>query len=204
MARLAYLIRRILAAISQATDMMGATAPLFLLFLNAPAARSEIVISHLNAILNTGSLAGTKFTVSFSYDSSQVSPSGDSYVQLIAFDFTLLRIPFTRYDIFQGGQAIFRDGVINDVTASFQVILPPNSPVLNITFGFGGPGVIAYIDLSGQYGDGSFTIGDVIVHQGTVFAVLIHRIFSTASLGWRSRSSVMTSSRCATNFLCYA
>ncbi|GAC1460824.1 MAG: hypothetical protein PVSMB1_11090 [Gemmatimonadaceae bacterium] len=42
------------------------------------------------------------------------------------------------------------------VTASFQVRMPPNSPVKNITFGFGGPGVIAYIDLDDQCGSGSF------------------------------------------------
>src|SRR5262249_51924198 len=72
--------------------------------------------------------------------------------------FTLLGVPFTRNDIFQGGQVIFRDGVLVNVTASFQVVLPPNSPVNNITFGFGGPGVIGYIDLHDQFGSGSFTV----------------------------------------------
>ena len=42
----------------------------------------------------------------------------------------------------------------------FQVRLPPNSPVNNITFGFGGDGVIGYIDLDNQFGGGSFTISD--------------------------------------------
>ena len=131
------------------------TVVLFLLIMYANAARSEWVTSTLQASLDTGSLAGTSFAVSFSYDSSQVQPVGESYVQLNSFDFSLLGVQFTRQYIFQGGQVIFQDGVITDVTASFQVLLPPNSPVQNITFGFGGPGVIGYIDLNGQSGGGS-------------------------------------------------
>jgi hypothetical protein len=53
------------------------------------------------------------------------------------------------------------NGIPENVTASFQGILPPNSPVNNITFGFGGPGVIGYIDLNNQFGSGSFTINAV-------------------------------------------
>src|SRR5262249_4181502 len=118
----------------------------------------HIVFGRLDASLDTGSLAGTTFTVCFSYDADQVAPAGESYVQLTSFDFTLLGVPFTRNDIFQGGQVIFRDSVLANVTASFQVFLPPNSPVKNITFGFGGPGVIGYIDLHDQFGTGSFTL----------------------------------------------
>jgi uncharacterized protein (TIGR03437 family) len=110
----------------------------------------------LVASLDTGSLAGTRFPVWFSYDASQVAPQGESYVTLESFQFTLGGVMFTRSDIFQGGQAIFRDGQLLDVTASFQVRLPPNSPVRNITFGFGGNGVIGYIDLDGRFGSGSF------------------------------------------------
>jgi len=118
---------------------------------------TRIVPGGLNASLNTGSLAGTHFPVSFSYDADQVSPIGDSFVGLSSFNFTLLSASFTLNDIFQGGQAIFHNGIIENVTASFQVHLPPQSPVENITFGFGGPGVIGYIDLNGQFGQGSFT-----------------------------------------------
>jgi len=82
-----------------------------------------------------------------SYDASQASPRGQVFLQLITFSFTLNGIPFTRNEIFQGGQVILRDGKFENVTASFQVRLPPNSPVNNITFGFGGDGVIGYIDL---------------------------------------------------------
>ena len=58
---------------------------------------------------------------------------------------------------FREAKQFLRNGVLNNVTASFQVHLPPQSPVENITFGFGGPGVIGYIDLNGQFGRGSFT-----------------------------------------------
>ena len=163
------------------TDTKRFTVVLFLLITCAAAARSELVTSSLNVSLDTGSLAGTRFSVSFSYDSSQVQPIGDSYVQLNSFDFTLLGVQFTRQDIFQGGQVIFLDGVITDVTASFQVFLPPNSPIQNITFGFGGPGVIGYIDLNGQFGSGSFLTGNMRVHLGTI--VSIRRVGSSDALG---------------------
>jgi hypothetical protein len=122
-------------------------------------ARAEnIVFGTLNASLDYGSLAGTTFQIVFSYDADQVASAGDSYVSLNSFDFTLLGVPFTRNDIFQGGQVIFQDGVFQNVTASFQVILPPNSPVQNITFGFGEPMGIAYIDLDGNFGTGSLEL----------------------------------------------
>lgn len=127
-------------------DTKRSTVALFLLTAYAAACRGELVTGSLLASLDTGSLAGTRFSASFSYDSSQVQPAGDSYVQLHSFDLTLL-----------------------GVTASFQVILPANSPVRNITFGFGGPGVIGYIDLNEQYGSGSFLIGRV--HLGTIVSI---------------------------------
>ena len=118
----------------------------------------NIVFGTLNASLNDGSLAGTTFQIAFSYDADQVADTGESYVQLNSFDFTLLGVAFTRDDIFQGGQVIFQDGVIQDVTASFQVRMPPGAPVQNITFGFGDAMGIAYIDLGGQFGTGSLEL----------------------------------------------
>jgi hypothetical protein len=53
-----------------------------------------------------GSLAGTAFSVSFSYDAGQVLPVGDSFVLLTTFDFVLLGVPFNRAEIFQGGRLI--------------------------------------------------------------------------------------------------
>jgi hypothetical protein len=138
-----------------------------------------VVFRTLNATLDEGSLAGTRFPVSLSYDAGQVAQVGESFVPVLSFDFTLRGIAFTRSDIFQGGQVIFENGAFENVTASFQVILPPDSPVTNITFGFGGPGVIGYADRDNQIGSGSFTmqssgwtsldIGDVGVAGTAVF-----------------------------------
>jgi hypothetical protein len=134
----------------------------FVVFLGAASTASaqNIVYARFDASLDDGSLAGTTFSVIYSYDADQVADSGDSYVPLNSFDFTLLGVSFRRNDIFQGGQVIFTDGILQNVTASFQVILPPNSPVQNITFGFGDPLGIAYIDLDGNFGNGSFTFCD--------------------------------------------
>jgi hypothetical protein len=137
------------------TQLLAAAA--LVLAAAAPVRAEDIVFGTLNASLDDGSLAGVTFSVSFSYDQDQVQPVGESYVTLDSFDFTLLDVRFTRDDIFQGGQVIFEDGVPSNVTASFQVRLPDGSPVKNITFGFGSPGGIAYIDLDDQYGSGSFT-----------------------------------------------
>ena len=132
-----------------------------------------IVNSTLNASLDTGSLAGVKFPVSFSYDAGLVQPVGDSYVNLLSFDFVLLGVPFNRSEIFQGGQAMFHDGILENVTASYQVTLPPMSPVANITFGFGGPGVIGYVDLKGQFGLGSFSFGPPVPEPSTLVSVAL-------------------------------
>ena len=128
---------------------------------SAIAGAAPIIGSSLRASLDTGSLAGISFPVSFSYDAGQVRPVGDSFINLISFDFVLLGVPFNRSEIFQGGQVIFRDGRLDNITASYQVFLPPISPVENITFGFGGPGVIGYIDLKRQSGIGSFAFASV-------------------------------------------
>jgi len=134
------------------------TALLLCILFSGAAQAENIVFASLNASLNDGSLAGTTFQILFSYDADQVADTGDSYVSLNSFDFTLLGVPFTRNDIFQGGQVIFQDGVLQNVTASFQVILPPGAPVQNITFGFGDPMGIAYIDLDGGFGTGSLEL----------------------------------------------
>jgi hypothetical protein len=148
------------------------TAVLILLITAVSRADAQnIVYGTLDASLDDGSLAGTTFQVRFSYDGDQVADTGGSYVELLSFDFTLFGTTFSRDWIFQGGQAIFQDGVIQNVTASFQVFMPPDSPVNNITFGFGSDGAIGYIDLDGQFGSGSFTfesaaVPDVLANAG--------------------------------------
>jgi hypothetical protein len=125
------------------------------------ATASQIAFGSLDASLDTGSLAGTTFPVSFSYDASQINAIGESFIFLNSFDFTLLGTTFMRSEISQGGQAIFRNGVLDNVTASFQDDLPPGAPVANITFGFGGPGVIGYIDLARNSATGSFAFAQI-------------------------------------------
>src|SRR6266545_5006413 len=150
----------------QGVVMKRFAAIVFLLIVYAAAGHAEWVSGNLNASLDNGSLAGTRFWVTFSYDLAQILAAGDSWIPLSSFDFALFGVPFTRHDVFQGGQVIFRNGRLDNVTASFQVILPEKSPVKNITFGFGGPGVIGYIDLDGQFGSGSFT--EMRVHPGRI------------------------------------
>ena len=140
------------------TVISWSSSILLCLLFNVVAHAQNIVYATLNASLDDGSLAGTTFTILFSYDADQVADSGQSYVPLNSFDFTLLGVQFTRDDIFQGGQVIFQDGVLQNVTASFQVRLPPDSPVQNITFGFGDPMGVAYIDLDGEFGSGSLVL----------------------------------------------
>ncbi len=118
----------------------------------------RIVYAAFTAVLKTGPLAGTEFLVLCSYDADQVSRKGESYVTLDSFDFTLLGAHFTHDNLTQGGQAIFRDGHLENLTGSFQSVMPPNSPVSNITFGFGEDRGIAYIDLHGVYGTGSLML----------------------------------------------
>ena len=144
-------------------------------------ARADLVTGSFDASLDSGSLAGAMFPVTFSYDSNDVNPVGESFVTLATFDFVLLGVPFARDDIFQGGQAIFENGAIDNVMASFQVILPPNSPVNNITFGFGGPGVIGYSDRNNQSGSGTFTFLSSVPELNSLelFATIVAFVFAT-------------------------
>jgi hypothetical protein len=115
----------------------------------------------LNASLTTGSLAGSNFTVASTYDNSGLTGHGQEFLSLLSFDFTLLGTHFSRADIRQDGQAIFQDGVPQNVTAAFFQLDSPNAPVRDIAFGFGGPGIIGYVDLKGQFGGGVLTISPV-------------------------------------------
>ena len=112
----------------------------------------------LVALLDQGSLDGIKLRATFSYDDTGVTARGDCWLTLLSFDFELEGVHFNRQWIDQGGQVVFHNGVIENVTASFQGEMPAGSPVRNITFGFGGPGVIGYVDDQGAFGHGTFMI----------------------------------------------
>jgi hypothetical protein len=122
----------------------------------ASAAAATIVQGTFQATFDTGSLAGTTFKVAFSYDADQVQ--SDGFVGLRSIDFTLGGAVFNRTFINQGGQLIFHNGALDNITASFQGQMPAGSPVSNVTFGFGGPGVIGYINHEGQFGHGVFQV----------------------------------------------
>jgi hypothetical protein len=142
---------------------------------------ATIVSAVLDASLTTGSLAGTTFLVTYSYDASLITPAGANYIPLNSFDFTLLGVNFTKANIQEGGQVLFDNDVLENVTASFQIVLPPNSPVNDITFGFGDPGVIGYSDLARNFGEGSFTFSQV-PEPGTLML-----LGPLAALLWRVR-----------------
>ena len=114
-----------------------------------------------DAALTSGSLAGTDFMGSFSYDGSMVNPTDpEDFVTLLSFDFDLDGVHFSRSNITQGGQAIFHFGQLFNQTAAFfpQISGPASAPLLDIAFGFGGPGVIGYVGLDHNFGAGSFTV----------------------------------------------
>jgi hypothetical protein len=165
--------------------LIGIVTALALFAAGRDATATPIVFDTLNASLNTGSLAGLTFPVSFSYDAGQIQPVGDSFIDLSSFDFTLLGAPFNRNEIFQGGQVIFHDAILENVTASYQVFLPPNSPVENITFGFGGPGVIGYVDNAHHSGTGSFMFASAAVPEPSTMGLLL---LGLCALGAMARS----------------
>jgi len=87
-----------------------------------------------------------------------VTGVGEEFVALASLQFSLLGVFFTESDIKQGGQAILQDGVLSYFTAAF---FPPplvDSPVSDIAFGCGGPGVIGYITPPWNFGAGIFAL----------------------------------------------
>ena len=138
---------------------LAISASLLLAFANT--AQATPITSFLDASLTTGSLSGTNFVVSFSYDNASLTGTGQEFIGLLSFDFTLLGTHFTSADIYQGGQAIFQDGTLENVTAAFDPGLTNpggNAPVNSIAFGFGGPGVIGYRDLNLAFGAGTYSV----------------------------------------------
>ena len=118
-----------------------------------------------DASLQTGVLAGATFSGSFTYDDAGASGIGKEFLFLTSLDFTLLGVPFSLADIKQGGQAILQDGALSYFTAAFLPPPPANSPVSDIAFGFGGPGVIGYAMPPGL---SDIATGQYILHPRTI------------------------------------
>jgi hypothetical protein len=143
-------LRRV-AAVSSLLPMLG----------TATAACAAITNASFAASLTSGSLSGVQFTVSYSYDNSGITGGSGDYLPLQSFDFDLLGTHFPKDDIYQGGQVIFHYGILYNVTAAFDPYIsgaPTNAPLNSIAFGFGGPGIIGYVDKQGQYGSGAFSL----------------------------------------------
>ena len=147
---------------------------LTLLLLSLPAsARATTITSSFDASLTSGWLAGTNFTVAFSYENASLTGIGQEYLSLLSFNFTLLGTQFDREEISQGGQAIFQNGILQYVTAAYFPPPPANAAVSDIAFGFGGPGVIGYIDLNRQFGSGSYALAPTVPEQSSFLSLLV-------------------------------
>lgn len=121
----------------------GVVALLVLFVASHPATATPVFFT-FDAILETGDLPGTTFVGSFSYDTAGSTGVGMEFLPLTSLDFVLLGVPFTLADIKQGGQVILEDGAFSLFRAAFLPPPPAGSPVSDIAFGFGGPGVIGY------------------------------------------------------------
>lgn len=108
------------------------------------AAAASIVTYGFAATLDTGALQGTSFSGSFAFNNAGATGVGQDFLTLTALDFNLLGTRFTLADIGQGGQAFLQDGRLVYFDAAFFPS-SPTSPVSDIAFGFGGPGVIGYV-----------------------------------------------------------
>ena len=148
---------------------------------------ANTVTLSFDANLSSGPLEGTLFSGTFSYDSFLVSPiDSEDFVPLLSFDFNLLGSQFSRFNITQGGQAIFHFGQLFNETAAFfpGSSGPPNAPLSDIAFGFGGPGVIGYIGTNNEFGNGSYVITPEPALLSGIFLCLIGVILSRRK--WRT------------------
>ncbi len=119
----------------------------------------ELASATIDGVLTSGPLEGAAVSGAFSYDVASVTGVGQEFIRLIDFDAALLGTHFTLKDIRQGGQVLFQDGMLENVTAAFFPPPPFGAPVSDIAFGFGGPGVIGYLAGSPQeFGGGVFQI----------------------------------------------
>ncbi len=115
---------------------------------------------YIRCIIANGHLSGTQFSGNASYDNQGETGVGTEFFTLTSLNFSLLGFPFTRADISQGGQAILENGTLAYFTAAFFPT-SPSSPVTDIAFGFGGPGIIGYVTSGDNFGSGVYTIAPI-------------------------------------------
>jgi hypothetical protein len=146
------------------------------------------------ASLTDGPLQGTSFFGTFSYDAAGILGVGMEYLPLTSLDFNLLGAMFTHADIKQGGQAILDNGKLHYFTAAFFPPPPLASPVQDIAFGFGGPGIVGYVKVINGvqvFGQGLYTFS-----AGTIPEVSTLRLMSLGLLIglWRGGRQVVCNS----------
>lgn len=166
------------------------------LLLSAAPGGAAVVPFDFEATLATGPLAGTVFSGSASYDNTRATGTGQEYLSLTSLSFTLDGTVFTRSDIDQGGQAFLSNGVLSYFTAAFFPPPPAGSPVNDIAFGFGGPGIIGYSVPPGfNYGQGSYVLLAAPVPEPSPLAPLALGLLAATApgvivrpgTGWRGR-----------------
>jgi hypothetical protein len=126
-----------------------------------------------HAILDSGTMAGTTFDGTVSYDLTSTTGVGTEYITLTTLAFEIDRVAFTKANLNQGGQMITQDGYPTYFTGAFTP--PPGSPVNDIAFGFGGPGVIGYSTpgFIGVFGAGTY---HMILTPRSYLILLIRRL----------------------------
>ena len=146
------------------SNIFLALALLSALCLVTPASATVIPLG-FTASIDSGTIAGTKFQGSIAYDNAGLTGVGTEYVPLTAIDFVLDGVQFNHSDITQGGQMITLDGAADYFTASFFPA-PQGSPVTDITFGFGGPGVIGTFNSPDDaFGAGAYVLVPVLISE---------------------------------------
>jgi hypothetical protein len=124
-----------------------------------PFAHASTIEFQFEASLQTGTLAGTLFSGTGSYDNQNATGTGEEFLNLASLNFTLAGAAFTRADIDQGGQVVLENGVLSYFTAAFFLPPPTGTALADLAFGFGGPGVVGYSTVPGpEFGAGLYTL----------------------------------------------
>jgi len=133
--------------------------------------QASLITYEFTSNVTSGPLAGASFTGDFSYESSNGTGVGQEFLTLASLDFTLNGVQFTKADLSQGGQVITQDGRALFFTAAFFPPPPDNSPVNDIAFGFGGPGIIGYNGPTGAPGSGTYTL--TLIPESEIWVIVL-------------------------------
>jgi hypothetical protein len=167
-----------------------AMASIVVVCLFTSAVHAAVVTVSFDASLTTGNLTGSEFSGEIAYDPTGGTGIGQEFFTLTDLSFTLLGTTFTKADIDQGGQMITLNGVPSYFTAAFFPPPPDNSPVQDIAFGFGGPGIIGY-DQEGVSGGGTYVLRSAAVPEPTSLGLLAVGLIAMAVIGKATQASLV-------------